>query len=63
MIDISIFKNEIGEWVERVCLNIKGNDVQILRYNGNNQAVVVKVNQAMAIKPLNQIDTFIKARI
>lgn len=61
--DATTFMNEVGEFVERLSMDIDGHDVQILRYDGNNRGLLVMVDRAMGILPLNQVDAFIRGRL
>jgi hypothetical protein len=58
-----VFHNEMGELVERLAMLIGGHDVQILRFNGNDELIMVKVDKSINIMPKEQINEFIKARL
>jgi hypothetical protein len=58
-----IFHNEMGELVERLAMLIGGHDVQVLRFDGNDEKIMVKVDTSINIMPKEQINEFIKARL
>jgi len=57
------FTNADGWKVERAVYDVPGHDVQMARYNGDNSAVVVKVDQDMRQMPLSKADAWIRNRI
>ena len=61
--EATVFINAEGELVERLAMNINGRDVQILRFDGNDNSILVKVDTSMNIMPKQQVDGFIKARL
>jgi hypothetical protein len=61
--EATVFYNVEGELVERLSMLIGGHDVQILRFDGNDNAVLVKVDTSMNIMPKQEINDFIKARL
>jgi hypothetical protein len=57
------YVNKEGWLVERAVYPVPGHDVQIVRYNGDDSGVVVKVDQDLAQMPLSRADQFIRNRI
>lgn len=58
-----VFTNEMNELVERLALYIDGKDVQILRFDGNNNRILVKVDTSMNVMPLGSVDRYIRGRL
>jgi len=58
-----VFTNEMGELVERLAMRIQGHDVQVIRFDGNDERLLVKVDTSVNILPLGQVSGFIKARL
>ena len=61
--EATVFYNEMNELVERLVLDVKGQDVQILRFNGNDDALLVKVGKSMNMMSAGQVDGFIRGRL
>ena len=49
--------------IERVSLDIDNNDVQIIRYNKNNNDVVVKVNNSIKQTNMDNVEKVIKNKL
>lgn len=58
----AIFSNADGEAVERLCLDVYGHDVQIIRYDGGPR-VLVWVDDAVELMSIDDVDDYIQARI
>jgi len=61
--DATVFLNELGEFVERLAIDVDGHDVQVMRFDGDDGAMLVKVDRAMRILPRAGIDGFILSRL
>jgi hypothetical protein len=57
------FTNGDGWHCERIVYDVPKHDVQIVRYNGDDSAVVVKVDQDAAQMPLSRANSYIRSRI
>ena len=60
---VDSFVNGDGWLVERASFAVRGHDVQIMRYNGDDSAIVVKVDGDAVQMPLSRADQFIRNRI
>lgn len=45
---------------ERLVLNVRGNEVQITRYNGSNSGVIVSINKSDEIMPMKDVNKHIE---
>lgn len=61
--EVAKFENEDGEQIERLAMLIEGHDVQMVRFDGNDEAVVVKVDDAVRQMPMNRVNRFILTRL
>ena len=60
---VETFRNEEGENVERVCLAIGNHDVQVLRFNGNNESLLVKVDDHISQISIDEVNDFVRRYI
>jgi len=63
IVDLSAFFSENGEFTERLALDIEGHDVQILRYDNNNQDMLVKVDNYVSHTDLSGVNDCIMSRL
>ena len=61
--EATVFYNAEGELVERLSMLIGGHDVQVLRFDKNDNAILVWVNGNAGIMPKQEINEYIKARL
>jgi len=61
--EATLFINTEGELVERLSMLIGGHDVQVLRFDKNDNAILVWVNSDVGIMPKQEINEYIKARL
>jgi hypothetical protein len=59
----TLFRNEMNELVERLDMDVNGHDVQILRFDGDNNNLLVKVDESMNMMPEADVDAFILGRL
>ena len=52
-----------GQQVERLALNVAGHDVQMLRFDGNDEALLVKVDRHVKQLPKSRVDGWILSRL
>jgi hypothetical protein len=62
VVDRSSFVQD-GEQVERLALNVAGHDVQMLRFNWNDEALLVKVDQHVRQLPKKRVNGWILSRL
>jgi hypothetical protein len=58
-----VFINEMGELVQRLSMDVQGHDVQILRFDGDDDNLLVKVDSSMSRMNAGQVDSFILGRL
>ena len=61
--EATVFINTEGELVERLSMLIGEHDVQVLRFDKNDNAILVWVNSDVGIMPKQEINEYIKARL
>lgn len=61
--DATVFRNELGELVENLAMLIDGHDVQILRFDGDDDNLLVKVDRSINRLKMCNVDAFIIARL
>lgn len=59
---LEIFRGVLGnEKIERVSMtNEKGDNIQVIRYNGSNNDVAVKVNESITLTTLDEVERVVK---
>jgi hypothetical protein len=58
-----VFVNNAGEQIERVCVDVNGQDVQVIYYDGDPRRAVVFVGEKAASLPEREIVDFIESNI
>lgn len=61
--DFSRFVDSLGSDTERVCMEINGHDVQVLRFDGDNDNISVYVDNHTTIIPAQDVMDYILARV
>ena len=57
------FVTEGGEVIERVCMDVNGQDVQVIYYDGDTSRAVVFVGDKAANLPEREIADFIESKV
>ena len=63
VLDVSSFVDSFGSEVERLAMDIAGNDVQVLRFDGDNRGMYVFFNQHAEVMPLESINGYIAGMV
>lgn len=63
IVDISEFFQSSGELIQRCVLDIGGHIIQIIRYEYDNNDILVKVDHHIAHMSLPDVDEYVMSRI
>lgn len=61
--DAIVTTNEMDELVECLAMSIDGHDVQVLRFNGDNEKLLVKIDRSINKLSIDEVDDFIRGRL
>ena len=63
IISAESFIDDAGWNIDRLIADIDGHDVQVVRYNGNDNAVCVMVDNCMAQMDLHDVSDYVNSKL
>lgn len=59
LLSVDSWRDDAGWFMERVCFDVNGRDVQIIRYDGNSGSVSVFVDESLEFMPLIKVGEYV----